>query len=182
VQCASVCLQLDSARPYLELGAQYRCLCFWLLPPEVRGLAPVRSEIIRRTAGRGPVLVMDDDAKAWRLSKKNSRGSWAGSRRLTSEEVVARLVAAARLLPEARAVGINHWCHDDCEATSSGAVRSGLQHVSFWPMLLQLPAPVPPQLATHHGCMEDDEFCWLLVGVYGSAALPSEAAIHVRQI
>ena len=67
-------MQLDSARPYLELGAQYRCLCFWLLPPEVRGLAPVRSEIIRRTAGRGPVLVMDDDAKAWRLSKKNSRG------------------------------------------------------------------------------------------------------------
>ena len=68
-------------------------------------------------------------------------------------------------------MGINHWCHDDCEATSSGAVRSGLQHVSFWPMLLQLPAPVPPQLATHHGCMEDDEFCWRLVGAYGSAAL-----------
>ena len=99
------------------------------------------------------------------------RRSWAGSRRLTSEEVVARLVAAARLLPEARAVGINHWCHDDCEATSSGAVRSGLQHISFWPMLLQLPAPVPPQLATHHRCMEDDEFCWRLVGAYGSAAL-----------
>ena len=38
-------------------------------------------------------------------------------------------------------------------------------------MLLQLPAPVPPELATHHSCMEDDEFCWRLVHAYGPAAL-----------
>ena len=67
-------MQLSSARPYLELAAQYPQLSFWLLGPEVRGLAPVRSDIIRRTAGRGPVLVMDDDARRWRLTKKDSRG------------------------------------------------------------------------------------------------------------
>ena len=99
------------------------------------------------------------------------RRSWAGSKPLSFEQVVVRLVAAAQLLPEARAIGTNHWYHDDCEATSRGAVRSGLQHMSFWPMLLQLPAPVPPELATYHGCMEDDEFCWRLVCAYGPAAL-----------
>ena len=58
---------LDSLYPNLRL---------WLLPQTATGgLAAARSALIRATAGRGPVLLMDDDAKCWALTVSNAIGS-----------------------------------------------------------------------------------------------------------
>ena len=61
---ASDAVVSSNTTPYLDLvnghARANTLLILWLLAPEVRGLAMVRSEIVRRTAGHaGGVVIMD---------------------------------------------------------------------------------------------------------------------------
>ena len=58
------------------------------------------------------------------------------------------------------------------------AVTSGLQHLSFQPMLVNLPAPVPPDLNLLWSHVEDDEFVWRVFRRYGEDAVPD---CHARR-
>ena len=163
----------------MELLPLYPNLCLWLLPQTATGgLAAARSELIRATAGRGPVLLMDDDAKCWALSIRNPASVKGMScESLTFEQVAARLTSAASLRPSAKVVGIQHLYQHAAVSSSRRAVTSGLQHLSFQPMLVNLPAPVPPDLYLQWSHVEDDEFVWRVVRRYGE-----EAVLKLRYI
>lgn len=67
-------IQLTHAEGYVELLPKHSNLKLWLLPPTVTGLAAVRADIIRRTAGH-PIIMMDDDAQSFLLTKKGTGAS-----------------------------------------------------------------------------------------------------------
>ena len=89
---------------------QLHKLKLWLLPPNAKGLAAARAEVIRRTAGSGAVILMDDDAKAFALTTRESSGRLVG-KKLSFNEVVKRLMIAHQEVPTAMLVGIQHWYH-----------------------------------------------------------------------
>ena len=133
-------LQVERVQGYAELLSLHPLLQLWLLPPEFVGLAPVRSEIMRLTAGRGPVIIMDDDVDRFLMTTAGSQRTGWRSARISFASVVERMVAASVDKPEAKMVGINHWYHHAASVLHSKAVTSGRQHLSFHPALLNLPA------------------------------------------
>ena len=169
VYLADGSIDLPRVTGYLELSPQFSTVHFWLLDRSISGLAAVRSDIIKRTAGMGPVLVMDDDAKRFALTVKSARGNMV-SKVLSFGEVVDRLLAA-RTLTGAKVLGINHWYHHMVLAHQSGAVTSGCQHISFQPMMLDLPSPVPERLTTYYSHVEDDEFILKAAEEYGAGEI-----------
>ena len=86
-------------------------------------------------------------------------------------QVVLRLSEAARSLPDAKIICINHWYHHAAVATSSRAVTSGLQHVTFQPMLVKLLTDLPQSVLPQFTFAEDDEFGWRVHKQYGDAAV-----------
>ena len=90
---------------------------------------------------------------------------------LPFSQVVLRLSEAARSLPDAKIICINHWYHHAAVATSSRAVTSGLQHVTFQPMLVKLPTDLPQSVLPQFTFAEDDEFGWRVHKQYGDAAV-----------
>ena len=68
-------VQWERAVGYADLLSRYT-FDMWLLPSTVRTLACARSEVIHRSAGAGPVLLMDDDAVCFRQSFRTSRGGY----------------------------------------------------------------------------------------------------------
>ena len=110
---------------------------------------------------------MDDDARCWALTASDpTRVKKMRCEPLTFQQLVARLTSAASLRPLAKVVGIQHLYQHAAVSSSRHAVTSGLQHLSFQPMLVNLPAPVPPDLNLLWSHVEDDEF----VAAEGQAA------------
>ena len=108
---------------------------------------------------------MDDDAKRFAMSKRTNRGTYV-SVVLSFTEVVDRLLHAAALTG-AKVIGINHWYHHVCSPREAGGITSGCQHLSFMPMLITLPSPVPECLTTYYSHVEDDEFVLKAAEEYG---------------
>ena len=105
---------------------QLHKLKLWLLSPNAKGLAAARAEVIRRTAGSGAVILMDDDAKAFALTTRESSG-WLVGKKLSFNEVVKRLMIAHQEVPTAMLVGIQHWYRHTASPNDAGAVLTGLQ-------------------------------------------------------
>ena len=167
--------QVERAAGYIALLPLYPNLRLWLLPQTATGgLAAARSALICATAGRGPVLLMDDDARCWARTVSNPACvKGMSSEPLTFEQLVARLTSAASLRPAAKVVhvGIQHLYQHAAISSSPHAVTAGLQHLSFQPMLVRLPAPVPPELYLRWSHVEDDEFVWRVFRRYGQDAV-----------
>ena len=111
----------------------------------------------------------DDDARYF--ARSVAEGGRLRIARLTFAQLVARLVAAAHMSPAAKVVAIHHWYHHTASAEEPNAVRIGLQHLSFQPLLVTLPHPVPTGLALRWAFCEDEEFSLRLVQTYGSEAI-----------
>jgi len=179
--CFSTAPQVQAAQPYIELLREFTNMELWLLPPLPGihgGLAEARSDLLRRLAGKGMCVVMDDDAKSFLLSvvcRTNVKG--IEGKPISFSAVVKRLVSAMVSIPEAKVVGINHWYHHACTEDSTKAVTSGRQHIAFQPLLVRLPAPLPASLATQWSYIEDDEFIWRLTAEYGE-----DAAVKLRYV
>jgi len=155
---------------YVDL-LEAREFTLWLLPSDAKGLAAARSDVIRRTAGRGPVILMDDDAQVFALSSRlSSGGGWRGTK-LSFGEVVERLVIAHREVPSSMLVGIQHWYHHAADPDNAGAVLAGLQHMSFQPLLIDLPSDLPTEIYAKWSHVEDDEFVWRVHEQFGRAAI-----------
>ena len=86
-------------------------------------------------------------------------------------DVVHRLVATSRELPDAKIIGINHWYRHTSTSCDAGAVKEGLQHLSFQPLLLNLPAHVPANLQIRWSMVDDDEFVWRVHEEWGAEAV-----------
>ena len=145
---------------------QLHKLKLWLLPPNAKGLAAARAEVIRRTAGSGAVILMDDDAKAFALTTRESSGRLVG-KKLSFNEVVKRLMIAHQEVPTAMLVGIQHWYRHTASPNDAGAVLTGLQHMSFQPLLLNLPTELPSEIFARWSHVEDDEFTWRVHEQFG---------------
>ena len=162
----TVVVQHERAKDYLMLAEEHVNMHV----PAAKGVAAARWALISRTAGCGAVILMDDDAKAFALSMGSSRTGLLG-RRITLGAVVERLVAGLTLFPGTRVVGIQHWYHHAAGPSDAHAVKRGLQHLSFTPLLLDLPTPLPPALTLRYDCMEDDELCYRIATVFGPMAI-----------
>ena len=90
---------------------------------------------------------------------------------LSFSDVVRRLVAAGEQHTTAKVIGIYHLYRHVAVSESESAVKSGLQHLSFQPMLVRLPSRVPKTLACIWNHVEDDEFVWRVVMQYGEDAV-----------
>ena len=64
--------QLERVQGYVHLLHNH-ALELWLLEPSVGGLAAVRSEVMRLTAGTR-IIMMDDDAQRFKLSMNKPDG------------------------------------------------------------------------------------------------------------
>jgi hypothetical protein len=88
-------VDVSCIRGYVELLSVYEHVKLWLLPPSVEGLAAARSFVVRATAGGGPIIMMDDVAKAFALSVPR-QGGGLRVERITFTAVAARLLIASR--------------------------------------------------------------------------------------
>lgn len=86
-------------------------------------------------------------------------------------EVAQRLLTASQMLPSARIVGINHWYCHAAPPAHERSVTCGLQHMTFQPMLLKLPFPLPPGIVPTFNYCDDDEFAWRVHAHYGKASV-----------
>ena len=162
-------LQVQRVEGYAELMSLHPMLQLWLLPAEFVGLAPVRSEIMRLTAGRGPVIIMDDDVERFLMTTSGSQRTGWHSASISFASVVERMVAASVAKPEAKMVGINHWYHHAASVLHTKAVTSGRQHLSFHPALLNLPPSF--NMVTQWHSIEDDETVWRIHERWGDESI-----------
>ena len=165
----AVTVEYERAVEYLAVAEKHANMHVWLLPPGAKGVAAARSALITRIAGCGPTILMDDDAKAFAVSVGSSRTRLTG-RRITLGAVVERLVAG-HLLHNTKLVGVQHWYHHAAGPGDLHAVKRGLQHLTFSPLLVDLPSPLPPGLTLKYDTMEDDELCYRIATVYGPMAI-----------